>query len=69
MASSTRLAPTTPARSGLGRILTTDEFASVCAEVQLIDDLDALIDAGMLERFTDEHGVVRFRPIAMTEAA
>jgi len=45
---------------------TVNEFAQITA---LEADLAALCDAGVLEAFTDEHGVLRYRPLELARVA
>lgn len=45
---------------------TVNEFAQITA---LESDLAALCNEGLLEAFTDEHGVTRYQPIELEKAA
>lgn len=68
MATSARLyrTPQPTSTTHRGRILTVPEFAEISA---LDADLAALCAEGLLEAVLDEHGMIRYRPIANAQVA
>jgi hypothetical protein len=53
-----------PADRGLLTLLSAASFRAVSETVLLLADLEELSDFGLIEEFTDAHGVTRFRPRA-----